>query len=59
MLMHFGQYHVDLAEGLRRSGDIEAALEEFGRSLDFSHYYSPEFIIRIAPMTDASDIPQT
>jgi sulfotransferase family protein len=57
--MHFGQYHVDLAEGLRQSGDIEAALEEFGRSLDFSHHYSPAFIIRTAPITDAAEILQT
>jgi len=39
----FGQLHVRCARALRKSGDIEAALDAYGKTVETAHYYAPEF----------------
>lgn len=39
----FGELHVRCARALRANGDIEAALEAYGKTVETAHYYAPEF----------------
>lgn len=39
----FGELHVRCARALRRNGDMEAALDAYGSTVDTVHYHAPEF----------------
>jgi tetratricopeptide (TPR) repeat protein len=48
----FGELHVRCARALRRNGDIEAALEAYGKTVETAHYYAPEFTQLSPPALD-------
>lgn len=42
---NFGPYHVRFAEFLRKNGQLDEAMEQFDRTMPYSHRYTTEFVV--------------